>query len=863
MELTKSSAKSESLLVLAFCGLSLFVLGKMINEELMRKRAADGSRAVVAKLSLIEKTVQRKLDREVLWDDMAVEELLYQKDAVRTSEQSRAKITFDDGTILELAENSLVVLDRSEDKLNVEFVKGSISAAGGGGPGKGIEIQTQNGKVELGEGGNKGALNLTSGAGGLELTVLEGAAKVKNASGESQQIGKDEKGKLTGTGAIQKQKVTIKLELPMPASRFIAEAKTIQVPFTWQLAAPLEAAKTKLRLQISQDTEFTKGVINRLPTAANRMDLDMAEGTYYWRVQLVDSESGKATEQTEPRLFRVQRHSVAQLDSPNAQEEISFFKDKPVVLFAWRTGAAEGGIERVEVSDSKDFTKPMVLKPTRGLAEKTGLMQKVREAKWDQFTPGKFNWRVVTRYEGTGAEAKNPIELFSEVRTFSVAQLAKLPAPVLLEPKAGTSFGIAQEGAKIGFRWKRVAEAKSYRLTLAHDEGFRNPVKTQLLRAPEWDAVLDQPGKFFWKIEAIGDETQSEASNGRGFSVVRAGGFKTLAPKKQESFSFLGKKPKVQFKWESQAGSEKYEIQFSRTASFKEVIFDDKVKVADSKQRDVTFETDEIPAGEIFWRVRAFSQSGDVAGLSETATFSMKESPVLAAPEKVGPPASSVIPADPTPKVKFEWKAVAGAKAYQFEIWKKESSGKLEKDWTKEMDTAFVERKLDAGSYQWTVRSIDQSGRVGAQSPARVLIVKFGDRLAAPKVLFPSAGLKIEKPEPESIKLKWEGVDGAKAYEVIVEKILPDGKTETLVREKTTDRSFVLPENTGSGSYTWKVVPVGIPPHLKDDPKLAVEKPGEAASGRFEVKWTSVLAAPSKVKIRVEADRVPAGGATK
>ncbi|MBL7714626.1 MAG: FecR domain-containing protein [Bdellovibrionales bacterium] len=861
MELVKS-AKSESLLVVAFCALSLFVLGKMINDELVRKRAADGSRAVVAKLSLTEKTVQRKLDREVLWDDMAVDELLYQKDAVRTSEQSRAKITFDDGTILELAENSLVVLDRSDDKLNVEFVKGSISAAGGGQAGHGIAIQTQNGKVELGDGaGGKGALNLTSGSAGLELTVLEGAAKVKTASGEAQ-IGKDEKGKLGAGGGLQKQKVTIKPELPMPASRFIAESKTIKVPFSWQLAADAVAG-AKVRLQISQDTEFTKGVTGRLPApGAKQIELEMAEGTYYWRAQIIDAD-GKALEQTEPRLFRVQKHSLAQLDAPAASDEISFFKDRPVVQFSWRTGSAEGGIERVEVSDNKDFSKPLVLKPTRGLAEKTGLMQKVREAKWDQFVPGKYFWRVVTRYEGTGAEAKNPIELMSETRTFSVAQLAKLPVPTLLEPKAGTSFGMQQDGAKIAFRWKRIAEAKSYRLTLASDEKFKNAIRTQTVTTPEWDTVLDQPGKLFWKVEAIADDQSSEATNGRVFQIVRAGGFKTLAPKKQETFSFLGKKPKIQFKWEAQTGAEKYEVQFSRNTAFKDVIFDDRVKVSDPKQREFAFETDEIPAGEVFWRVRALSPNGDVLALSETANFAMKESPVLAAPEKVNPAGAAVIPADPTPKVKFEWKTVAGAKAYQFELWKKESSGKLEKDWNKEIDAAFVEKKLDAGSYQWTVRSIDQAGRVGAASPARVLVVKFGDRLAAPKVLFPAANQKIEKPEPETIKLKWESVDGAKAYEVIVEKTGADGKTETVVREKTTDRSFVLPESTGSGSYSWKVVPVGIPPHLKDDPKLGVEKPGEAASGRFEVKWTSVLAAPSKVKIRLEADRVPAGGATK
>ena len=173
------STRVQSLAVLVAAAVALGGLAYAFHREMMARPGAGLDREPVARLARGLRSVQRKLDREVLWESIPTESTLFSRDAIRTAEGSTARIRFDDGTQLDLAENSLVILDRSDEKIAVEFLKGSVFARGGKGTGQAIEIQSGGSRIEVGQ-GQGGALALTSsgpGGKGLEVTVAEGAPR--------------------------------------------------------------------------------------------------------------------------------------------------------------------------------------------------------------------------------------------------------------------------------------------------------------------------------------------------------------------------------------------------------------------------------------------------------------------------------------------------------------------------------------------------------------------------------------------------------------------------------------------------------------------------------------------------------------
>lgn len=853
----------------------LAALALKMQGVLEHKPVDVSAREPVAKLSFRVKSVQRKFDREVLWNPVQGEETLYNHDSIRTDGQSEARVAFDDGTVLELAENSLVILDRDSDSIGVNFLKGSVFArAGDGGAGsRKIEIQTANGKISASK---SSALSLTTGASGVEVTVAEGQADLTTAKGRAS-IGANEKGQV-GAGGIEKRKLEMWPKSPVPNARLILNQEAeLEIPFEWEIAGGAGGA----RLQIALDPEFEKRVHDQ--SGQKRLAVRLKEGTYYWRIAKQEGE--KIVDASERRTIRVLKHAMVKLDQPEPDSQVLFVREKPSVKIAWRSlerllASARGGSEniasgesRVEVARDAEFRQPV---------RPTGLTPGRGEAYFQGMEPGDYYWRVVSRYEQVGVDGKRAIEIPTPYRRFQVARSPRLPSPRLSEPEAGAVIGLSQDQKAISFLWEPVNEARGYRFRLATDPGFEAPIVDQWVSSPRWEGEVRATGTLYWSAQAVFGSSKAERTEADSMlakpvmiQLAREGGFKLISPKAGEARSYLGEKPEMLFAWERVGGTNEYEIQVSDSPRFEEVAFSESVSVSVEDGRLPTFRTKDAPAGGKFWRVRALTPGvkligggGKLLALSETGRYSVNPAPLLKAPAKASPSAQAVFALknpDSPPLVRFQWVAAPGAIGYEISAQSQNPAGKRELAFAEVIpakpgeDKPSFDRRLEPGVYFWDVRAIDGGRRKGEAGAPRLVEIRRPEALAAPLLSAPAYNARIESSTPRSIKLEWEKVANAEKYVVALKRLEKDGNWAKVSEQYVEDTELAVPESLPSGRYRWEVAGFGVAEGAKDK----TPKAGNPAMGQFTVNWLGVLRAPAKMRVKVESDDEGAGGASK
>lgn len=177
----------------------------------------------LAKVERKESKVRRKAASSYIWSNVKLTEDLYKKDSIQTSSSSAVAIRLKGGALLELGENSLVVLDDIEN-LSLNFLRGSVV----------VRSETGDKKISVGS---------------------DGKTKVE----------------------------ALKIRLEKPESQsylFTASQKPKAVLFQWQVIGTMADATI---LQVSKDKNFSAA--NTVSIEASQKTQSVLEpGNYFWRV---------------------------------------------------------------------------------------------------------------------------------------------------------------------------------------------------------------------------------------------------------------------------------------------------------------------------------------------------------------------------------------------------------------------------------------------------------------------------------------------------------------------------------------------------------------------------------------------------
>ncbi|MEK6706256.1 MAG: FecR domain-containing protein, partial [Bdellovibrionota bacterium] len=296
-EKPKEMDRLKTVIVALVCG-ACALIGACFLYLDMNEGGGIGQGESMATVLRRDAKVRRKPASSYIWRNILERENVYKRDSLQTGEASAAVVKLNDGSLLEIGENSLIVVDDLE-KVNLNFLKGSV--------------------VIKDSGGDK------------KITVgSDGKAKVEELS--------------------------VRLTKPEALAVFYVNEghrKTIQL--AWQLKKAAEVGPIYFQLGHERGFSKTKTQVKELKAdALSATSIEVPPGRYFWRI--VSNSTGNSVPLSQVRQFSVVEARALKPLWPIGQEKIRIWGNESAIQFRWQE-ALSRNVSRhaVEISDRADF----------------------------------------------------------------------------------------------------------------------------------------------------------------------------------------------------------------------------------------------------------------------------------------------------------------------------------------------------------------------------------------------------------------------------------------------------------------------------------------------------------------------------
>jgi hypothetical protein len=259
----------------------------------------------VATLVEFSRTVKSKRAHDLAWKEPQAQMPLYDNDAVRTFERSSATLAFGADDLVEVDQNSLVIIKprrsvEGEEEfalalLSPEFLDGLTSkseqeqrqAIAAEAETKQVRIRKV-AKPSGGSGKSRIALKRLPDK-STAVTSLSGTMKVVGPKGSEVTLKEKMVTKISPKGAISKPRSLLgapSLASPRDGATYSFGSKPPQVEMSWK---PVRDAKA-YRIVVARDRSFKKIFADEKVRGTSFPIRNMQLGTYYWRVRAQDAD---------------------------------------------------------------------------------------------------------------------------------------------------------------------------------------------------------------------------------------------------------------------------------------------------------------------------------------------------------------------------------------------------------------------------------------------------------------------------------------------------------------------------------------------------------------------------------------------
>lgn len=460
------------------------------------KSRSRGSEKPVGTLIQKIRVAERKSGDEVIWEEVNNKSPVYNGDSIRTAKNSLAQLKLDDGTDLDLEQDSLIVLSMDEDGMNVNFAHGSLSAkrsetsGAGGTEGSKLKIKSGDKVVKI----DKSDVSIAGGEDKkFTAMVTKGTAEI-TAGKEKIVVKQDEKA--TIAEKVEVKVVPLRLRSPDPGLRRVTRNEKEKLRFEWQgNEGDVET------LEISDRPDFSSVAVRR-GAPGRVVEENLAEGNWYWRVR------GKS-ETSDVRTISIRRDQPISLLEPGSGASFTYAEVPPLIPLAWSENALVSEYQIVVSRDEagKDIVKNQTSGKNR--ISLTGLPE------------GDYFWRVIYSVDlSSGVE---------ETRTapfkFSIRKEEMISPAALTSPENKTSIRRDQlTNRGLSLLWSGGNERRTdFQVIVARDADLKNPVLRKELSLPYFqvNAALDE-GTYFWAVERKDRKGMPLLSEVRTFQVLPA-----------------------------------------------------------------------------------------------------------------------------------------------------------------------------------------------------------------------------------------------------------------------------------------------------------------------------------------------------
>lgn len=626
--------------------------------------------------------VKRKTKASYAWSNVQLNEPIFKKDSVQTSVDSAAALKLRDGSILELGENSLVVLD------------------------------------EVGD---------------LALNFQRGQAVLRTAKGDSRvSIGSD--------GKAHIEQVPVSLIKPEPLAELLtAERQFVEVAFAWNPRGAQNSQMQRLPeqwvIQLSRDEHFrgpgtkTRNIPD-VRTTATVLSLDA--GKYFWRIL---GRSGQQDTVLSPTSqFRVAAVEALKPSWPNTSEKIRSFGEESRLQFRWIMpksveslldgSTADRSEHFLEVSRDPRFASQLVqekIAPTNLVAHLGGLQT------------GSLYWRIVSHYGG--------LTLRSAVERFELEQTPTLGLELTYPEDGGTlplrsalRFSWTSEATDIDYVWE-VEDQQQRAVASEKVKGFSSEWRKPSPGTYRWRVTA------YAKSQKIAESPwrRLAVAGGAPLALIRPErDFVGYYWKEPLNIPFEWTRDPLIEK-DANLG---YLVEVARNPEFSEILASGRTKGSVLASNRIQLSQKLRPQENLplFWRVSVVDANGQALKKSESRKFVYGTYPLLRAPAAAKPEANSTInlleqDGDPV----LAWTSVDAAHGYQVTISQKDEKSTKEKVvlTTTTPKSAIVLKGIKPGVYRWSVRPIDTINRLGNPLEPRDFTITYGQPLPPPEPVSP------------------------------------------------------------------------------------------------------------------------------
>lgn len=776
---------------LSVCAVSLYFFWRVLNHSTVRN-----DKEKIATIYFKQKIAQRQFDDSVVWERLSQNSPLYNKDTIYTSDFSQAIVKFNDGTQLELNENTMLRLSYSDKGVEINVSGGDIQIDGSKSKSKKeLSVSMQNGTTVKLDSGSSVALKSDTSSGVHNIEIHGGSAKIETKNGESEKISSGESINIEETGTISRNPITV-TSVPKNLNLLKFDEKEIPVKLQWKISEPEK--NQKVIVQTSSAKDFSKIEKTYTPSGDN-IEIPVSDGIFYWRV-FVENEKDK------PSAGKISVKNVAPVEilSPAAGSEFHYRKDFPSIFLSWN-GNDYAEHYKIEISTLRDMKNIVLAETVNGTSLAVS-----------KLSAGEYFWRVTPFY------TLNDIGYASSsaVKSFSVIKNEQIKPPLLSLPVDGakityTDSVSASNSFALQLAWKSEIKNAEFNVEISKNKDFSDIFYSEKIENSTFlkknIGILSSwsipDGTYFWRVTRISSEPEdfTPRSNIQSFSVQKIAADKNRLVYPPENFSAENAQIlNTRFVWKL-ADDFKNEfstsvLQISKYKDFSKIEVEKTVSAQESLDN---LNGVDLPAGIYFWRVGVESESGEKFGFSDLRTLNVLKK--LAAPEILLPLQNSVSLTYAEKSSHFAWNNSEGADYYNIKITDRTGKTVAEKLGIKENSANFV---LPAEKYNFSVQAFSEESAVSPMRASLATNISFVLRNPVPvQLVSPVSSAQIDGLAAVKVPtvFSWKNeIDVPAKSEFILYRISPDG-TEKKVHSVLNPKSEVEIPRLTEGNYRWRI----------------------------------------------------------
>jgi len=693
LKLSKTEKILLSLCALIFCAFSYF----LYDDSLLFPTEAQTNAKNIGYLNNSQNDVRRKSQESFLWRPAVKSEKIYMRDSIFTGDSSQATLLFDDGSTIELKENTMITLNMTQGQLQLDLRYGDLVTD--------LKKQT---KIEVTVGTEKFDLKPKSSNNSsiqiqrsrtkkIKVKLIQGDALVTNNRNEKINLVKDQ------ALIVQPEKIKAIPSIPTPRqpainlttqdkANVLLSQKGETFPLAWE-AKDL----SEYRVDISSTQDFDKTVYSSPSTSTSHLVVsELNPGWYFWRV--IGIENQKEILKSPIRQFFVGYVESPVITSPSLTSDFSFNVPPPIddfttqVDLAWTAKpiyesfewqmANDANFEKVlsEGKISRGPVKSPKLKIGHYYARVRGYMKNTNPGPWSEVR----NWAIAVNEKKLSAP-----ELVTKTIKFNPMQAKRTPSSI---PSPAVV-------------WKKVPVAKKYLIEVSKNRDFSNKQNFET-DSLQWNWTKFKPGQHYFRVYA-----QESASVKSGPSETGTIEVTLSNPSLNRLTKIYERSPvpgatapphNLPLKWTAVPFANKYIVQFDKDPKFKKPL----TREISSNSGAV-----ELPdPGQYHVRVQAMDESAKpLTGFSNTESVVYEFRANLAAPSLQEPrhKVNIFLQKDIAPLIWLVWKPDPRAVGYELEVASDPEFKQMITSGKTTTETRFlIKNKLPLSSIYWRVKTI-------------------------------------------------------------------------------------------------------------------------------------------------------------